>query len=57
MKAYGWMGRTSHLMTLGTMDKVRKIVILPGSMQKTSLKQAIATLSRSEAKDSIKLRS
>ena len=44
-------------MTLGTMDKVRKIVILPGSMQKTSLKQAIATLSRSEAKDSIKLRS
>ena len=39
MKAYGWMGRTSHLMTSGTKDKVRKIVVLPMSMQKTVLKR------------------
>ena len=35
-----WMdGRTSHLMTSGTKDKVRKIVVLPMSMQKTVLKR------------------
>ena len=57
MKVYGWMGRTSHLMTSGTMEKVRKIVILTRSMQKTFLKQAIATLARSEAKSAIQFRS
>ena len=57
MKAYGWMGSTIHLMTSGTMEKVRKMVVLPGSMQKTALKQSIATQARSEAKDAIQLRS
>ena len=47
MKLYGWIGRTSHLMTQGTMEKVRKIVVIPGSMQKTVLKQAIVTLASS----------
>ena len=32
MKAYGWMGRTIHPMTSGTMEKVIAIVVLPGSM-------------------------
>ena len=27
MKAYGWVGRTSHLMTSGTVEKIRKIVL------------------------------
>ena len=39
MKAYGWMGRTIHLMTPVTMEKVIKIVVLPGSMKKTLLKE------------------
>ena len=46
MKAYGWMGGTRNLMTSGTMEKVRKIVVLTGSMQKTVLKRSIATLER-----------
>ena len=37
MKVYGLMGRTIYLMTSGTMEKVIKIVLLPGSMQKTVL--------------------
>ena len=57
MKAYGWIGSTIHLMTSGIMDKVRKIIVLTGSMQKTALKQAISKLARSEAKSAIKLRS
>ena len=57
MKAYGWMGRTRHLMTLGTMEKVRKIVVLTGSMQKTVFKREIAILVRSETKNAMKLRS
>ena len=57
MKAYGWMGRTIHMMTSGIMDKVRKIFVLTGSMQKTVLKQAIGTLARSEAKSAIQLNS
>ena len=32
MKAYVWMGRTRHMMTSGTMERVIKIVVLPGSM-------------------------
>ena len=55
MKAYKWMGRTSHLMTSSTMEKARKIVVLTGSMQKTVLKQEIATLARLEAKSAIQL--
>ena len=55
MKAYRWMGRTSHLMISGIMEKVRKIFVLSGSMQKTVLKQTIATLARSEAKSAIQL--
>ena len=47
------MGRTINLMTSGTMNKVRKTVVLPGRMQKTVLKRAIATLARSEAKSAI----
>ena len=57
MKAYGWMGKTSHLMTSGIMEKVRKIVVLIGSMQKTVLKQTITTFIRSEEKATIQLRS
>ena len=57
MKAYVWMGRKSYLMTSGTMEKVRNIVVLPGSMQKTALNQAILALARSKAKAAIKLRS
>ena len=53
MKSYGWMGRMVHLMTSGTMERIRKIVVLPGSMQKTVLKREIATLARSEAKAAI----
>ena len=37
MKAYVWMSRISHLMTSVTMEKVIKIVVLPGSMQQTVL--------------------
>ena len=55
MKVYGCMRRKDYLMTSGTMEKVRKIVLLPGSMQKTFLKRAIATLVSSEAKAAIKL--
>ena len=55
IKAYGWVGRTIHLMISGIMEKVRKIVVLTGSMQKTFLKQTIATLARSEAKSTIQL--
>ena len=47
IKAYGWVGRTIHLMISGIMEKVSKIVVLTGSMQKTVLKQAITTLARS----------
>ena len=57
MKAYGWMGRKIHMMILGTMERVIKIVVLPGSKQKTVLKRAIATLERSEAKSAIQLHS
>ena len=57
MKAYGWMGSTIHLMTSGTMEKVRKSVVLHRSIQKTFLKQAISTLARSEAKAAIQLHS
>ena len=57
MKAHGWMGRKIHLMILGTMEKVRKIVVLTGSMQKTVLKRAIIALARSKAKSAIKLHS
>ena len=53
MKLYVWMGKTSHLMTSGKMEKVIKIVVLPRSIQKTVLKQAIATIARSEAKAKI----
>ena len=49
MKAHGWMGRTIHLMTSGTMNRVFKKIVLPGSIQKTFLKQAIAALEKSEA--------
>ena len=38
------MGRTIYLVTSGTVEKVGKIVVLPGSMHKTFLKQAITTL-------------
>ena len=38
MKAYGWMGRTSHLLTSDIMEKVRKIVVLTKNMQKKVLK-------------------
>ena len=55
MKAYGWMGRMSHPTTSVTMEKLSKIVVLPGSMQKTVLKEAIATLARSEENDAIQL--
>ena len=48
MKAYRWMGRTIRLMTSGTIEKVRRIVVLPGSMQKKVLKRANATLASSE---------
>ena len=53
MKVYGWMGRTSHLMNSGTMEKVRKIVVLTRSMQNTFLNQAIASLARPEANPAI----
>ena len=56
-KAYVWMGRTSHLMISGIMERVRKIVVLTGSMQKTFLQREITTLARSEAKSIIQLRS
>ena len=49
MKTYRWM-RTIYLMNSGAMKKVRKFVVLPGSMNNTVLKRAIATLARSEAK-------
>ena len=55
MKAYVWMGRTSHQMNSNTMDKVRKIVVLPRSMQKTVLKRLITTLARSEEKLAMQL--
>ena len=54
MKAYGCMRRMSHLMTSGRMEKLRKFVVLTGSMQKIVLKQTITTLARSEAKAEIK---
>ena len=57
MKAYVWMGRKSRLMNSSTMDKERKIVVLSRNMQKTVLKRAIATLTMSEAKAAIQLRS
>ena len=57
MKAYGWMGTTSHLMTSGIIEKVRNIVVLIGSMLKTVLKQTITTFKRSEEKATIQLRS
>ena len=57
MQVYGWMGRTIHLMTSVKMEKVRKFLVLTGSIQKTVLKQAIATLERSYAKTAIQLRS
>ena len=57
MKAYGWMGRTIHLMTSGTMEKVKKVVLLSRSMQKTVMKQEIATLASSEEKSTIQVRS
>ena len=47
MKEYVWIGRTGHLMTSGTMEKVRKIVVLTGSMQKKVFKQEITSLERS----------
>ena len=53
MKAYGLMGRMIHMMTSGKMEKVRKIVVLTGSMQKTDLKREIATVARSETKVAI----
>ena len=56
MEEYGCMGRTINLITSGIMEKVRKNVVLTGSMQKIVLKQAIATLARSEAKAAIQLR-
>ena len=56
MKAYGWMGRTTHLMTSGITDKVIKIVVITGIMQKTVLKRAISTLATLEAKAAIQLR-
>ena len=55
MKTYVWMGRIIHLMTSGKMDKVSKIVVLFGSMQKTVLKRAITTLAWSEVKVTIQL--
>ena len=57
IKVYDWMGRTSHLMTSDVMEKVRKIVVLTGSMQKTVLKRSIEVLARSEAKFAIQLHS
>ena len=56
MKAYVCMVRTIHLITSGTMEKVRKTIVIPKSMQKTVLKRTIATLARSEAKSAIQLR-
>ena len=56
-KAYGWMRRIIHLMNSVKMEKIRTILIIPGSMQKTVFKQATATLSRLEAKAAMKLRS
>ena len=56
MKAYGWMGRTSHLMTLGIIEKVIKIIVLTGNAQKKVLKREIATLATSETKAAIQFR-
>ena len=56
MKAYVCMVRTIHLITSGTMEKVRKIIVITKSMHKTVLKQTIATLARSEAKSPMKFR-
>ena len=53
--AYVWMDRMKHLIASGTIEKVRKIVLLPGSMQEKVLKRAIATIARSEAKSAIQL--
>ena len=57
INAYGWMGRTIHLIASGTMEKVIKTVVLPGSIQKTFFKQEITTLEKTEAKAAIQLRS
>ena len=53
--AYGYVGRTTHLMNSGIMDKVRNIFVLTGSMQKTVLKRSIAILARSETEAAIQL--
>ena len=50
MKAYVWMERKIYLMTSGTTEKVRKVVVLTGIMQKTVLKRAVSTLARSKEK-------
>ena len=55
MKGYRWMGTKNHLMTSGKMEKVRKIVVLTGSMRKTVLKRTITTLARSEVKAAVQL--
>ena len=56
MKAHGWMRRTRKPMSSGTMEKVRPIVVKPGSTQKIVLKRAFATLAMSGAKYAIQLR-
>ena len=42
------------MMTSGTIEKIKCIVVLLSSIQKAVSKQAIETLARSEAKDAIK---
>ena len=57
MKAYIWKEMTSQVIISGIMEKVRNIVVLPGSIQKTFLKQAITKLARSSAISTIQLSS